>query len=172
MHNWNLLVSCKWNAFGRARNEIRAFLAKQGDNSPVIERTLARGIIGVTTSLDSREVVHSARKAFKADPKTFTFAIKWVPVDSWIEADMPAMEAQVKKIAGQISPNEKWRTLVEKRRFTKYHSEEIIKALEVHIASKSIDIHSPDKILRVDILGDQAGITILKPEDIFSTAKP
>lgn len=172
MYNYNLLVSCKWNRARETAQEVTGLLKEFGDPSPIIERTLARGIVGVQTRLDARETVSNIRKLFQSDPTRLEFAIKWVPIDSWVQATLPALVERVKQVAGQIGPKEAWRTIVEKRRFTKYHSEEIIRTLEVHIKSKKIDLHNPDKILRIDILGKWAGVTILKPEDVFSTAKP
>ena len=169
MYDFNLLVSYGWGTFNQAKNEIIKFLKVFGDENPIVERTVARGICGIKTKLKSRDVIKKVREAYKKDPLKINFAIKWVPVDNWCKSDLNEMKKVVEKI--KIKKGEKWGMDVEKRRYTEYHTDEIIKELAKGIKEK-VDLEHPDKILRIDILGENAGISILKPEEIFSTRKP
>jgi tRNA acetyltransferase TAN1 len=171
MYNFNLLVSHSWGTFGQAKNEIMKFLKEFGDDNPIIEKTSARGICGVKTRLKSREVIKKIRDAYKKDPLQINFAIKWVPADNWCRSDLNEMKKLIKKIKIKIKKGEKWGMEVEKRRYTQYHADEIIKELAKGIKEK-VDLEHPDKILRIDIIGENAGISVLRPEEIFSTRKP
>ena len=145
-------------------------LKKLGDNSPVIEKTVAKGICRVSTHLNNREVIRNVREMFEKDPSQVNFAIKWVPVDNWCETNLEKMKEIVDKIKVQIGENEKWAMKIEKRRFAKYHSAEIICYLAENV-DREVDLSCPDKILRIDILGKETAVTILKPDEIFSIRK-
>lgn len=171
MYDFNLLVSCGWRTSYLAKKEIADFLNRLGDESPEIRSTLARGIIGVKTSLDPREVAIKLREFFKADPWQFESTLKWVPIDVWVYSEMEAMKEGVQKLKEKIKHGEKWAMKIEKRRYTKYHKIEIIKEL-AELIDEKVDLENPDKILRVDILGKYAGLAVLKPEEVFSTTRP
>jgi len=171
MYDYNLLVSYGWRAFNKARDEIARILKDFRDDNPIIKRTIARGICGVKTKLNSREVVRKVRKLFEKDPLQINFAVKWVPVDNWCRSDLNEMKKIIERIKVNIKRGEKWGMEVEKRRYTKYHTAEVIEELAKEIKEK-VDLEHPDKIVRIDILGGNTGISILKPEEIFSTRKP
>jgi len=81
MYNFNLLVSCPWSAIGKAKREITRILGLLGDEEPLIRSTIARGIIGVRTSLDPRDVIRRFKVIFNTNPSLFQFTFKWVPID-------------------------------------------------------------------------------------------
>lgn len=169
--DFNLLISYLSRHYREAEEEARRILAKLGDSQPFVSKTQAKGIAGIKTKLKNREVITGIRQLFKTSPFEFNFVLKWVPVDIWCSSDLEQMKAVVDKIKDQIKPNEKWAMKVEKRRYQLMTTEEIIKALASLIREK-VDLSHPNKILRLDIIGDQTGISILGPKDIFSLAKP
>jgi len=171
MYDFNLLVSYSWGVYGRAKKEIVQVLEMLGDEGPVVKRTIAEGIIGVKTRLDPREVVRRLRSLFDEDPFAFQYTLKWVPVDLWTLSDMDSMKEAVRKLRNGIHAGERWRMTVEKRRYNQYHKIEIIREL-AELVEEKVDLENPEKILRVDIIGRYAGISVLMPEDIFSVYKP
>ena len=171
IYDFNLLVSCLWGVYGRAKREIVRILETLGDEGSLVKRTIAEGIIGVRTRLDSREVVRGLRRLFDEDPFILQYTLKWVPVDLWTLSDMDSMKEGVRKLRKRIHAGERWRMTVEKRRYNQHHKIEIIRELADLIEEK-VDLENPEKILRVDIIGRYAGMSVLKPTDIFSLAKP
>jgi tRNA acetyltransferase TAN1 len=171
LYAFNLLVSCSWGNYGRAKEEIVRILKTLGDENPIVRRTIAEGIIGVQTRLDSREVIHGLQRLFNEDPSLIQHTLKWVPVDLWTYSDMESMKSAVKELGKGIEADEKWRMTVEKRRYTQFHRIEIIGEL-AELVDRKVDLEKPDKIIRIDIIGKYAGMSLLKPQDIFSTAKP
>ena len=170
MYDFNLIVSCPWPFVGRARREIVHFLRLLGDEEFVVERTLARGIVGVKTRLDARDVVRQLRALFNEDPSRFQYTLKWVPVDLWTNSDIESMKIAVESVKDKIGPGERWRMTVEKRRYTMHHTIDIIGAL-AELIDEKVDLKNPDKILRVDIIGRFAGVSVLSPGEIFSTTR-
>ncbi|MFQ6135680.1 MAG: methyltransferase domain-containing protein [Candidatus Hydrothermarchaeales archaeon] len=169
-YNFDLLVSCRWGTFRQAREEVAGILSRLGDEGPEIRPTIARGIIGVKTDLDPREVIRKIRVLYEQGSWPLQFAVKWVPIDVWVYSDLASMEEAVYGLKKKIRPGEKWRMTVEKRRYTRYHKIEIIRDL-AELIDEKVDLSHPDKILRVDILGKYAGLSVLEPRDIFSIMK-
>jgi len=170
MYDFNILVSCPWTMIWKAKREIVDILKLLGDENPIIKPTMARGIIGVKTRLDSREVVQDLQKLFVREPLAFQCTLKWVPTDFWTYSDMDSMKKAVMDIKEKIHEGERWRMTVEKRRYTRYHKIEIINELAELIQEK-VDLKNPDKIVRIDIIGKYAAVSVLLPNEIFSTTK-
>jgi tRNA acetyltransferase TAN1 len=170
VYSYNLLVSWGWGRFFPARTEIMAIMSNMGDNLPIIRRTIAQGIAGVKTSLDSRKVISELYGLYRQDPGHFTYTSKWVPIDCWTCSDLDWMESIVASVKNKIGKDERWMMVVEKRRYTKYHKIDIIKRLADQIDGK-VDLRNPEKIIRVEIIGKNAGISVIKPNEIFSMAK-
>jgi len=171
MYDFNFLISFPWGLYRRARKEIMHILKMLGDEKPLVKPTIAEGIIGVKTRLDPREAVQGLRMLFDRDPLSFQHTLKWVPVDLWTHSDMESMKEAVIKLRNKIQAGERWRMTVEKRRYTQYHKIEIIREL-ANLIDEKVDLENPDKILRIDIIGKYAGMSVLTPQDVFSIAKP
>jgi len=170
MYDFNLLVSCSWSAYRKAKKEILQVLGLLGDEQPFVKPTLAQGIIGVETSLNPKQVVKELQKLFKYGQFVFEYTFKWVPVDVWTFSNIESMKKAVVRLRDKIQPNQRWRITLEKRRYTLYHKIDIIREL-AELIDEKVDLEKPDKILRVDIIGKYAGISVLSPRDVFSTTK-
>ena len=169
--HFNLLVSCSWGAHGRAKAEILKVLKAMGDASPLVERTTARGVIGVRTSLEPRRVVKELQALWDRDPLSLQDTCKWVPVDLWTDTDLDRMREAVAGLRNRIGEGETWRMTVEKRRYPRHHKSEIIAAL-AEVIDRKVDLTNPDKVLRVDIIGSQVGMSVLGSGEMFSVVKP
>jgi tRNA acetyltransferase TAN1 len=170
MYDFNLLVSCPWPFVGKARREIAYFLRQVGDEKPAIKPTVARGIIGVKTRLDSRKVIKALKTLFSQDPSGFQHTLKWIPVDLWTHSDIESMRKAVEQVKDNIKHGECWRMTVEKRRYTLHHKVDIITRL-AELIEERVDLTNPDKILRVDIIGKFAGVSVILPNEVFTSAK-
>jgi len=170
MYDFNLLVSCSWSAYRKAKKEILQVLGLLGDEQPFIKPTLAQGIIGVKTSLNPKQVVKELQKLFNDRQSVFECTLKWVPVDVWTFSDIESMKEAVVRLRDKIQSGERWRITLEKRRYTLYHKIDIIREL-AQLIDEKVDLEKPDKILRVDIIGKYAGISVLSPCDVLSTTK-
>jgi tRNA acetyltransferase TAN1 len=171
MYDFNLLVSCSWGVYREAKKEIINILEMLGDESPLVKRTIAEGIIGVKTRLNPRGVVNGLRRLFDEDPFAFQYTLKWVPVDLWTLSDIDSMKQGVGKLRNRIHAGERWRMTVEKRRYSLHHKIEVIREL-ADLVDEKVNLENPEKILRLDIIGRYAGISVLTPQDVFSVAKP
>jgi tRNA(Ser,Leu) C12 N-acetylase TAN1 len=166
-----LLVSHARGRYGKARREILRTLRRLGDADPAVERTSVEGIALVHSALDGREVVRRCRELW-FEGIAFEFAVKWVPVDYWCEADLEAIRSLLaEKVRAQIAQDETWGMKVEKRRWQRDRTRDIVLNLAKAIDRK-VDLGHPDKLVRVDFVGERVAVSVLRPGDIFSIAAP
>ena len=170
MYDFNLLVSCAWGDYERARREILRILRKLGNETPLVKHTAARRIIGVRTTINSREVIQRLRELFDEDPFLIQHTLKWAPVDLWTSSTLDSMKEGIAELRKKIHGGERWRMTVEKRRYARFHKIEMIREL-ADLIGEEVDLENPDKILRIEIIGKYAGLSVLAPQDIFSVAK-
>jgi tRNA(Ser,Leu) C12 N-acetylase TAN1 len=166
--DFNLLVSSSWRGFRGASREIRGLLRTLGDEAPTVGRTLVKGLVGVKTTLDPRKVVGELSQLFEREPRRFRFTGKWVPVDRWTASDLESLNVAVAALRDRIRPGERWRMTVQKHRYTRHHADEVIAAL-AGLISEKVDLTHPDKIVRVDLIGDVAALAVVTPTEVFST---
>jgi len=170
MYDFNMLVSYPWSQYTKAKKEIQNILKKLGEEKPFVTRTIAEGIIGVKTRQNPREVIQALQRMLNENPTIFQYTSKWVPIELWTYSDIDSLKKAVEQLKTEIQVGEKWRITLEKRRFTKYHKIEIIRNV-AELIDEKVDLKNPDKILRIEIIGKYAGIAILKPDELFSTAR-
>ena len=167
----DLLVSYPWRYFRAARREIVRMLQVCGDPLARVETTGVPGIAVVHTTADGRGVIAKCRQRWEAG-ETFRFAVKWVPVDLWCETSLDAMKAAIEaQITERIERDHTWAMQVEKRRWQRYHTQEIVEHLARSIDRK-VDLRRPDRIVRIDVLGARTAISLLRPEEVFSIRAP
>lgn len=167
-YDFNLLVSHDPRSYYLARQEIFRILEECGDDNPKISRTIAKGVTGVKTSLNNREVIALLKEKFASQRNIFRFTAKWTPIDLWCDAsNLEPLKRALSSLTDKILPGEKWMMHVEKRRYVTHHKAEIIKELASAIQEK-VDLRNPDKIVWIEIVGKQAGISIITPSEVFS----
>ncbi len=125
--------------------------------------------IGVAqTCLDGRDVIHQCRQLYHAGKCRFEFAVKWVPVDDWCWTELASMKHLInQKVLPRLPPDETWAMQVNKRRWQAYHTIDIVSALAADI-DRQVNLSQPDKIVWVDVIGNETAISLLKPDEIFS----
>ena len=164
----DLLVSYPWGRFYPARREALHALKLLGDPDATMRWTFVMGIGVVHTRLDNRQVIHQCRELLHQGEICFEFAVKWVPVDYWCWTDLEAISQLIhEKVLPRIQPEESWAMRVNKRRWQAYHTIDIVSALASQIDRK-VNLSQPDKLVWVDIIGNDTAVSVLKPDEIFS----
>lgn len=153
-----------------AKSELRRQLTILGDSSPVIEATIARGVLGVRTTLDPRRLVAKFNELISESPNTINHILKLRPVDLWTSPNLEDLKVAVSRLKEQIRPGERWGMEVELRRFTVLHKMEIVEPL-AELIDEKVDLRNPEKTVRIEILGNAAAVSVLKPDDVFSLHK-
>jgi len=165
-----LIVTCPHGKEERAIEEIMDILISRDLN---VQCCVTRfpGVLMVFTSMDSLE----AAKLLYTKPSSFIFRI--TPVFECVEADLKKIVEVCLKLAKQyMKPNCKFHVDCTRRGRRVSSSLEVERKVgEAIIQSLNciVDFKNPDFIVKVEIVGDIAGISILKHFELFKKkAKP
>ena len=151
-------------------NEILYLLKDElGDIEAQAAKTKIRGLIVAKTVLDPLEVIAKFRAILSERPYTFRYAIRIVPIQHVVATDLAEIKKVTEALAAKIGETQTFRVTVEKR-FTELHTIDIIQAAAGDI-KRSVDLHNPDLILQIEVLGAQTGISLIKPTDILAVVK-
>ncbi len=166
MLNYNLVVSCPRGHEKGAISEIRYFLeGLLGDHGLIIDRSSISGMVLVHTSLDPHYVIKRLYEFVNENPYQFSFAIRFLPVDICVEANLEKITEAAKFISNKIAEHEKFRITV-KKRDTNLSSHDIIKVVANEI-DRMVDLENPDKIVLIEIIGPIAFFSVLENEELI-----
>jgi len=169
LKEFNLLVTTARGNEEDACSEIWYLIGDMGDREVKVEKTGITGLVAVSTALNPFDVVEKLRAVFKEKPYEFRYTLRVIPVEKVIRTDLAEIKQAVTELSNRISENETFRITVEKR-FTSTSTKDIIEAAAASIQRK-VDLVHPDRIVLIEVVGGLTGVSVIKPEDIFSTTK-
>lgn len=114
-----------------------------------------------------REVVKKLKQISKKNRELFGKTYRYIPIDKWVKSEISEMQKAIKSFVPKIKENEKWMMDIEKRYYTKHDHKELIIKLTDMVDRKEIDLKKPEKIIKVEIVGKDAGISLLKPDEFL-----
>jgi len=166
---FNLLVTTYRHMEPEAREEIGSLLGEFGDNMPEINYTGLSGLLTCKTNIDPLEVVQKIKKIVQDDPWKIRYVLRLIPIDIVVNTDLVDIKNAAKDLATKISENETFRVTVEKRR-SDIHSNEIIEAIAA-VVDRKVNLEKHDWVVLVEVIDKETGVSVLKPEYIFSAVK-
>jgi tRNA acetyltransferase TAN1 len=171
LEDFNLLAT---TARGNERamcNELY-FLLKDNlqDAEAKTSKTKIRGLIVAKTVLEPVGVMEKFRCILTEQPYAFRYALRIVPIERVVPTELEAIKQAAAELAAKkIGEGQSFRVTIEKR-FTEMHSKDIIEAAVGDITAK-VDLHSPDWIIQIEVLGNLTGVSVIKPSDILAVVK-
>ncbi len=165
----NLIVTCARHLEIEACEEIESFLSDMGDHSCTTTQTEMSGIITVDTSIDPIYVVQEIRSRLIEEPWSVRYCLRIIPVQKLVTSTIQEIVAAASSLSGNICESETYRITVEKRN-SDMSSRDLITKIASDVKNK-VSLELPDKIILVEILGKQTGVSILRPADILSITK-
>jgi len=152
-----------------ARDEINFLLEEFGDNAPEIKYSGLSGLLTCKTSLDPLEVVQKIKKIVQDDPWKVRYVLRLIPIDMVVNTDLVDIKNATKDLADRMGRNETFRITVEKRR-SNIHSSEIIEAIAT-VIDRKVSLEKHDWVILVEVVDKETGISVIKPDHIFSAVK-
>ena len=165
----NLIITCARHLEPETEEELRGFLDEFGDSEPKVTITSMSGILTAETKLDPVEVVRKIKEMLLDEPWSVRYCLRIIPIQRIVETKIEEIEKVVEELSENISKDEKYRISIEKRN-SDMSSQEIIKQIASKIKNQ-VSLEFPDKVVLIEILGNKAGISVLKKSDILSTEK-
>jgi tRNA acetyltransferase TAN1 len=148
-----------------AQEELLDLLKLLGDRQPDVEITDINGIVVAYTNLGLLRVIDSLRRLVKKEPWQVRYILRLIPIELMVRTNLEDLADAVKSLAPKMHPQDTFRITVE-RRHTILKPADIIARLASKIDNK-VQLKSPDWIVLVEIIGAFAGVSILRPDQIF-----
>lgn len=114
-----------------------------------------------------KELVKKLKAISKKDRDLFGKTYRYVPIDKWVKSTVPDMQKAIKSLVPKIKKDEKWMMDIEKRYYDKMDYKELIVKLTDVVDREKIDLKKPKKIIKVEIVGKEAGISLLEPDEML-----
>ncbi|MEM2910578.1 MAG: THUMP domain-containing protein [Nitrososphaerota archaeon] len=150
-------------------SELVDILNRMGDSSPKIEQTRIAGLLTAKTSLNPVEVVEKLKDIVEKEPWLLRSIQRVIPVEEVVETNIQKIAEVAHRLAQSIPADHTFRVTVEKRH-TQLSSREIIEAVAAKI-DKKVNLERPDWVVLVEVLGGLTGISVIKPDQVFSASK-
>jgi tRNA(Ser,Leu) C12 N-acetylase TAN1 len=115
----------------------------------------------------SREAVKKLKELSKKNKDLFGRTHRFIPVDKWVKSTITEMQKAIKSLVPKIKKDERWMMDLEKRHYDKMDYKELIIKLTDVVDREKIDLKKPQKIIKVEIIGKEAGISLLEPGEIL-----
>ena len=165
----NLIITCARHLEPETEQELRNILGELGDSEPIITITKMSGILTVNTIIEPSKVVKKIRNRIIDEPWSIRYCLRIIPIQKITETKIESIEKQIADMSNLIFENESYRISIEKRD-SEISSQELISKIAKNIKNK-VSLEFPDKIILIEILGSQTGLSILKKSDILSVEK-
>ncbi|NVM44111.1 MAG: hypothetical protein HWN79_04250 [Candidatus Lokiarchaeota archaeon] len=167
MNKFNLLISTSRFNEVNAKAELWFTLLMCGDKYPIISGTKYPGLITAATNIENKEVVLKIKKILEKDPDFFQFILKIVPIDYVCETKLNILKEIVEKYHSlYLNKNNSFKIELNRRKSTIIDRDILIETI-AKIFNNKVDLDNPDRILRIEILGNVSGISFLNPDDIL-----
>ena len=166
--DFNLIASTYRHREEDAQNELHGILELFGDPKPASDITELVGILVGRTVLEPIEVVKRIKKLVRNEPWRVRYILRLLPIEiAFTEEGLDSITTAVTRLTSKMKKLETFRITVE-RRNTLLRSSEII-ANVASIIENKVDLENPDWIVLVEIIGKLAGISVIRPDEMFSS---
>ncbi len=162
----NLVVTHDPAHAGKARDEISALL----DGVGIKPQFLESGVEGVFLLSVKNPKEATKKLNTKANAKKFSHTFHWVPIDKWVSSKITDMAKAMKEIDAKIKPEESWKMELSKRNY-EGETPKLIMKLTENINKQKVDLKNPQKIVKVEIIGKKAGISLLDRSEYLDVPK-
>jgi len=163
----NVIVTCPRRFEPEAGDEALRMLKKSGIAARA-RPTGMPGILVLDADSDPVGAVAAMAEAVADEPWSARYVQRAIPV----QESVPAREAQIVeaavRLASRIGPGSTYRVTVEKRR-TQLSARAVISGIAGALDRK-VSLEEPDYVAMVQILGPDAGVSVIRPGDMLRTA--
>ena len=169
--NFNLLISTSRYNETYAKSELWFLLLMCGDKYPIISGFQFSGLITALTNLNPKQVISKIKKIQGGDPNFLQFILKIIPIDFICETDTTIIKQIIQKNQkNYISKSDSFKISLKRRHHEKIERVKFIETI-AKVIENEVDLENPDKIIRIEMLGNISGISFLKKDEIINIRK-
>lgn len=171
MQDYNVLVTFHHNDKAQAEEEVANRLKEAGVVLEDMMESRVPGLLHLRVSGDGKEAVKKLRGFAFRFPELFRFTHRWTPVEEWVLSTPDAMLSAARVFGSRIGRDESWRMDVEKRSYQGGSTLDIVKMLTDPIDHGKVVLDNPEKVIKVEIIGDYAGFSVVEEEEVLDINK-
>lgn len=164
----NVIVTCPRRFEPEAGQEASRMLAKSGIGVSRVEATGMPGILVLQADSDPVRAVAAMAEAVADEPWSARYVQRAIPVQESVPAGEQEIVGAAVRLASRIGPGSAYRVTVEKRR-TSLSARALISGIAGKLDRK-VSLDEPDYVVMVQILGPEAGVSVIRPGDVLRTA--
>ncbi len=164
----NLIVTYDPTHAGKAQEEIKDLLEQFG-GAQFMESGF-EGICLLHTKQDSKKIVRALTDTCREEPYKFKYTSRWIPIEAWCKSTMEEMTKAIKKVDERMKNDQSWKIDIGKRGYEGDTMDLVVKLTE-HIDKPKVDLKNPDKIVKVEIVGDKAGVSLIDAGEYLNVAR-
>lgn len=165
----NLIITCARHFEIETKKEVSKILDFLGDSEAEITITPMSGILTASSKLDPVEITKKIIQMVYDEPWSVRYPLRIIPIMKNTETKIEKILEEIPRLTNKINKNETYRISIEKRN-SEISSQELISEIAKCIKNK-VSLENPDKVILVELLGNITGISIIKPNEIFSIEK-
>ncbi|NHI91995.1 MAG: RNA methyltransferase [Candidatus Lokiarchaeota archaeon] len=169
LENFNFIISCRRFLEKDCANEIWYFFSLIGDDKSKCRPTNMPGLVTAKTELDPIQAINQLIQIVENDPYSFRFSLKIVPIQICVDSNLDDIKQAILDLKYLINENDSFKLEI-KKRYSDFKTPELIQELADLIDNK-VNLTSPDKIVRIEIIGKRTGVSILEPKQILRLEK-
>jgi tRNA acetyltransferase TAN1 len=165
----NLLANTAPGREGEGVGQLKRMLIEMGERNPATGKTGTTSLIYGKTKLNVQDVISELRTLVEKQPNKVKYITRLAPIDTLLPADLKLMTKEAEKLSVRVSKDETFRIVVEKKN-AKLSDQAIITSL-AGVFHRKVNLNNPDWILLVEVMGEEATISLQKPSNIVSTSR-
>ncbi len=170
MYAYNLLVTFHHNQKGHAEQEVRERLKELGTYVERLDLCEVEGVFLVQVGSEAKVLVAHLKRMCQEEPAQFLYTYHWVPIERWVPANMLEMRDAAVELGQGIGDDDTWMMHLHKRHFAGHH-DDVIAYLTDPLNRGRVELEDPDKVLAVEILGQDAGLSLLNRLELLDVNK-
>lgn len=167
-----VLISCIRGFERDAASEAWWMLSSVMEPTSIdIDPTEIPGLVYASFDTDPRQIMMDLRSFLEDNLDEFRFCLKFIPIQEWVTTDLNLICSKISEMSREISEEDAWRIMI-KKRYSSLKRKIIIEQAALQVPhGKGVSLEHPDKIIRIEIIGRQTGISILTPNQMISIEK-
>ncbi|MGA7897942.1 MAG: THUMP domain-containing protein [Nitrososphaeraceae archaeon] len=165
--NVNLIASTFRHGEEDARDELDETLRDFGDPNPECILSKISGIVFAYSTIDPFDVIIRFKELVKNEPWKVHYILRVLPIEIVLPTSIANIVSASSNLGKKIQPGESFRITIEKRH-TSMSSSAVIAQVANHFTNK-VSLDWPDWIILIEIIGSIAGVSVLRPDQVFSS---
>ncbi len=163
----NLIITYDPNHTNKSREEVKELLEDAGEIK--FFDSEFEGVFLVHVK-DPKAIIRNLAQKIEDEPYKFKYTFRWTPVDMWCSTKQEDMIMAVKALNSKIARQESWKMEIGKRGY-EGSTMDLLTTLAEHIDKPKIDLKTPQKIVKIEIVGDRAAISLINPNEHLNASR-